>query len=344
MKNRKTTISDIARESGYSKTTVSFAFNSPSRISSQACEKILEVARRLDYMPDPMARNFSLGMHKSIGFLLPQTISDSLSNPYTQAVLRGIGIVAERNDNTLTVIPPMHSSISEAIKNATVDGLISMGLWFDPQIRESLRMRKIPLVLVDGADEEGVINLSIDDRAAAYEQMKAVLEKGHRKIAVISLPFSAYADVTPEGTNTICRRRQEGYDTALREYGLTLDEIPMVSCPVTFEDGVQAARTIMADNEITCFVCMSDAVALGCIFAVSAMGRNVPDDMSVVGFDGIYEATASGHYLTTVVQDAEAKGIRSAELLFRVIGGEEVPSNNSFEYQFRPGNTLREIN
>lgn len=344
MKDKKTTISDIARESGYSKTTVSFAFNSPSRISSQACEKILEVARRLDYMPDPMARNFSLGMHKSIGFLLPQTISDSLSNPYTQAVLRGIGMVAEKNNNTLTVIPPMHSSISEAIKNATVDGLISMGLWFDPQIRESLRMRKIPLVLVDGADEEGVINLSIDDRAAAYDAMKAVLEKGHRKIAVISLPFSAYADATPEETNTIVRRRQEGYDDALKEYGLSLKELPMISCAATYADGAKAAKEIASENDVTCFVCMSDVVALGCIFAMGNLGRKVPEDVSVVGFDGIYEASAIGLSLTTVVQDAESKGKRSAELLFRVLGGEDVESHNSFEYYFRAGNTLREIN
>ena len=344
MKNRKTTISDIARESGYSKTTVSFAFNSPSRISREACEKILEVARRLDYMPDPMARNFSLGMHKSIGFLLPQTISDSLSNPYTQAVLRGIGIVAERNDNTLTVIPPMHSSIAEAIKNATVDGLISMGLWFDPQIRESLRMRKIPLILVDGADEEGIINLSIDDRAAAYDAMKAVLKSGHRKIAVISLPFSAYADATPEETNTIVRRRQEGYDAALNEYGLSLKDLPMVSCPATYADGARVAGEIASEHEVTCFVCMSDVVALGCIFTMSNMGKKVPDDVSVVGFDGIYEATSSGLSLTTVVQDAESKGIKSAELLFRVLSGEEVAPHNSFEYHFRAGNTLREMN
>ena len=72
--SKKPTSSDIARETGYSKTTVSFAFNSPSRISQEARDKILEVAKRLEYTPDPMARNFSLGRHKSIGFLLPQLI------------------------------------------------------------------------------------------------------------------------------------------------------------------------------------------------------------------------------------------------------------------------------
>ena len=341
--SKKTTISDIARETGYSKTTVSFAFNSPSRISQEARDKILEVAKRLEYTPDPMARNFSLGRHKSIGFLLPQSLSDSLSNPYTQSVLRGIGIVAERNDYTLTIIPPVHSSISEAINNATVDGLISMGLWFDPQIRESLRRRKLPLVLIDGADEDGPINLSIDDMSAAYEEMKAVLEKGHRKIAVISLPFDAYAQLTPQETKTIVRRRQAGYEKALSEYNMSLKDINIVSCLATFQDGSRVAADFFENGDYTCIVCMSDVVALGVIDMARAVGKSVPEDVSVVGFDGIFSTYSSGLCLTTVVQDAEKKGIMSAELLFKVLEGEDVESHHSFPFEFREGNTLKEI-
>ena len=340
---KKTTISDIARETGYSKTTVSFAFNAPSRISQEAREKILAVAKALDYTPDPMARNFSLGRHKSIGFLLPQSLSDSLSNPYTQSVLRGIGIVAEKNDNMLTIIPPIHSSISEAINNATVDGLISMGLWFDPEIRESLRRRKLPLILIDGADEEGQINLSIDDMSAAYEAMKAVLENGHRKIAIISLPFDAYAKLTPQETKTIVRRRQAGYEKALAEYSMTLSDVTMVSCPATFQDGVRLADYFFNSGDYSCIVCMSDVVALGVIDRARAVGKSVPDDISVVGFDGIFGSYSSGLCLTTVVQDAEKKGIMSAELLFKVLDGEVVESHQIFPYEFCLGNTLKEI-
>lgn len=340
---KKTTISDIARETGYSKTTVSFAFNAPSRISQEARDKILAVAKALDYTPDPMARNFSLGRHKSIGFLLPQSLSDSLSNPYTQAVLRGIGIVAERNDNTLTIIPPIHSSISEAINNATVDGLISMGLWFDPQIRESLRRRKLPLVLIDGADEDGLINLSIDDMSAAYEEMKAVLDRGHRKIAVISLPFDAYAQLTPQETKTIVRRRQAGYEKALSEYDMTLKDITIVSCPATFQDGSHVAEEFFKSGDYSCIVCMSDVVALGVMDRARAEGKSIPNDISVVGFDGIFGQYTSSLCLTTVVQDAEKKGIMSAELLFRVLDGEDIESHHSFPYEFRFGNTLKEI-
>ena len=72
MSTKKTTISDIASKTGFSKTTVSFAFNKPERISPETRERILEVARQEGYIPDPMARNFSSGNHMSVGLLLPQ--------------------------------------------------------------------------------------------------------------------------------------------------------------------------------------------------------------------------------------------------------------------------------
>ena len=121
MGRKRVTIQDIARRTGYSKTAVSFAFNSPSRISKEAVEKILEAARELDYIPDPMARNFSLGHHMAIGYLVPQSAAVALKNPYLQDVMRSIAQVCENHGYMLTVIPPLHASVEEAVKNALVD-------------------------------------------------------------------------------------------------------------------------------------------------------------------------------------------------------------------------------
>ena len=106
MKVKRTTIQDIADKTGYSKTAVSFAFNSPSRISKEAVEAILKAAEELDYIPDPMARNFSLGKHMSLGFLLPQRVEYTLMNPYMQEVIRGIAEVCQEHGYMLTLIPP----------------------------------------------------------------------------------------------------------------------------------------------------------------------------------------------------------------------------------------------
>ncbi|MBQ0072197.1 MAG: LacI family DNA-binding transcriptional regulator, partial [Spirochaetales bacterium] len=146
VKPKRITIADIAQKSGYSKTAVSFAFNCPERISKEAVDRILSIAREMDYIPDPMARNFSLGRYLSIGFLVPQAFSVSLDNPHSIDVLKGLGSVAESYDYTVTMIPPHHASIAEAIKSATVDGIIAFGLEFSSEIQEAQKRRKLPFV------------------------------------------------------------------------------------------------------------------------------------------------------------------------------------------------------
>ena len=163
MKAKRITIQDIADRSGYSKTAVSFAFNSPSRISKEAVEKILRTAKELDYIPDPMARNFSIGRHMTLGFLMPQRIEHSLMNPYMQAVIRSVAGVCQEHGYMLTLIPPLHSSVTEAVKNATVDGLITMGLTIDRSIHGILQRRHLPFVSIDGSGTSNACAVYMND-------------------------------------------------------------------------------------------------------------------------------------------------------------------------------------
>ena len=113
---KRCTIADIAREAGVSKTSVSFAFNSPHRIGDETRKHILEVARRLKYVPDPSARNFSLGRTQTLGFLLPQAVDTCLANPYIVEVMKGLGQVCQEHGYMLTLIPPLNDSVYEAVK------------------------------------------------------------------------------------------------------------------------------------------------------------------------------------------------------------------------------------
>ena len=181
---KRITIADIARESGYSKTAVSFAFNAPERISTNAREKILRTAGKLRYIPDPTARNFSLGRHSSIGFLLPQSIDTCLLNPYIIDVMGGLGTVCQENGYMLTIIPPLNDSLYEAVKNATVDGLITMGYLISDGVGSLVDVRAMPLVMIDGGDSDRFLSVNIDDEAAAYIQLSAALKAGHRRISI----------------------------------------------------------------------------------------------------------------------------------------------------------------
>lgn len=337
MKAKRITIQDIAQRTGYSKTAVSFAFNSPSRISKEAVEKILQAAKEMDYIPDPMARNFSLGRHMSLGFLLPQRVEYSLHNPYIQSVIYGIAGICQEHGYMLTIIPPLHSSVTEAAKNATVDGLITLGFAIDRNIKSILRRRKLPLVSIDGSGDEEIHTVSIDDEAAAELQLEKVLEKGHRRIAMIALPDDAYLK-PDEAADTVVKKRKRGYAKALARYSMTFSDLITDAAAATAEEGAVVAERILEKASPTCFVTMSDAAAFGVLSVIEK--RNA--DISVVGFDGIEEGVFQSK-LTTILQSGKEKGVRSAEVLFRLIEGDEkTPLRTLIPYSFCDGTTLKE--
>ena len=338
MGTKRVTIQDIARKTGYSKTAVSFAFNCPSRISEAAVEKILSAAKELDYIPDPMARNFSLGKHMALGFLLPQKAGTSLGNPYIHSVIKGIAAECQSKGYMLTLIPPLHSSVQEAVKNATVDGIITIGIEIDRSLRGILRRRGMPIVSIDGSeDDEAISSVSIDDEGAAEMQMLKVLERGHRKIAVITLPGDAYSSSSAKPGSTL-EKRKAGYAKALKQYSMTLSDVTLLSSDTTIMAGRKAAESILSSFTPTCFVSMSDAVAMG---IQEVLSERKMDDVSVIGFDGIEEEEYRTQYLTTIVQSGSEKGRVSAQMLLAMIEDRQSPvMHRTVEYSFQEGRTL----
>lgn len=320
MKGKRTTMADIAQKSGYSKAAVSFAFNEPHKISKEAYDKIMSVANELDYVPDPMARNLSIGKHMVIGFLLPQKLEFSMNNPYTVGVIRGIGEICEEHGYTLNLIPPLHSSIPEAVKKAMVDGIITMGLTVDLGIQDVLRQRHMPVVTIDGAASEGVASVNIDDEKAAHDIMTAALKKGHRDFAIISLSKDAYAK-TGNNRLTTSRKRFIGYERALWNYGLKIEDMLLLTSEPTFEEGLKCADEIFnnTDRKVTCIVCMADIIALGVMKKAMEKKIVIPDDCSIIGFDGIADSQNMFLPLTTIEQPAETKGKVAAQALFNII-------------------------
>ena len=318
---KRVTISDIAKISGYSKTAVSFAFNSPNRISEEARNRILETAKELKYIPDPMARNFSLGRHQSLGFLLPQDTEASLSNPYTVEVIRALGSECQKRGYTLTLIPPLNDSIFEAVKNAMVDGLVTMGYIMDDGAREVIRVRSLPLVMIDGNEDNNTYSVNIDDKEAAFTQLSEVLNRGHKDIAIVTLPKPAFQDEKEERKGLVAKRLS-GYKEALEKANLNSKDVPTYSVTATRLSGVEVAKDILKlEKRPSAIVTMSDIVAIGIIQELKRSGIRVPEDISVVGFDNIREAELIEPALTTIDQPAYEKGIAAANTLFSVING-----------------------
>ena len=327
MKNKAITMQDIARISGYSKTSVSFAFNNPDKIGKKATEEILAVAREYDYSPNPLARNLSLGRLNTIGFLLPQAITETLSNPYIIDVIRGLGSVCQANNNSLTIIPPLNDSLKDAVLDATVDAIATMGYSINNEIEIALRTRKIPSIMIDGYKQNSIPSINIDDKKAAYEQMKYALEHKHKEIAIISLNEPHF---TSEDSDSIVQKRLNGYKMALSEYEDI--KVQYYSCHTTKEEGSALAEHIFSNgNNPTCIITMADIVAIGIMQALDKLNIKVPGQVSIIGFDNIIEGEYMKPSLTTVSQPGYKKGVAAAEYLFSALKKNE--ADKSFEIE-----------
>ncbi len=346
MRQKRTTIIDLAKACNVSKTTISFAFNNPERIGKETYDLIMQKAKELDYIPNPAGRNFSLKRKQTIGFLLPQQFEGTFSNPYITQVIQGIGDICTEKDYTLTLIPPFNDNMNDAVYKVSVDGLITMGINVEMDIVESLKRMFIPFVTIDGQPGEDMPSINIDNKAASYDLMKEVLENGHRNIAIVALKESEYEkSMRFESTTQI---RLSGFEKALNEYGISLSDpnINIYDEECFIEAGMNVAKQIVKTNkDATCIVCMSDVIAIGCITYLKQNSYKIPQDFSVVGFDNIKTSTIVTPNLTTIMQASIEKGEIAAKTLFNLIDKNEIATiHKILPHRLIKRDSLKKIN
>ena len=346
MKKKNVTISDIAERLCISKTTVSFAFNCPNRISKETADRVYVAAKEMGYIPTTPSRTVSIGYYKTLGFLLPQSVDECLSNPYMLDVIRGATCVCEEYGFTLNLIPPFLSSVTTAVRNASVDGLITLGLAMTSQAVDLFGKKDIPVVAVDGLGDGDVVSVGIDEEDASYVQMSQVLANGHRNISILTLPDTMCPSLDCYGSSALTERRLKGYSKALREYGMDLADTNVISVPVAYDANYRyASRVLSSAGQIpSCFVCMSDIAAIGAFRACIDMKYRVPKDISIIGFDGLEMGSQLKNGLTTISQRGDDKGRIAARLIFKMLKGDSiVDRTNNIPFSFVKGGTLAPV-
>jgi alanine racemase len=320
----KVTIKDIAERAGVSKTSVSFAFNNPEHLSEDTVERILEIANEMGYAPNPVARSMNTGKTGTIGLLVPQPIPQIIRNPFIPEFIEGIGEVITKEKFSLMLVPPLEGSMRRAVNSAAVDGFLTLGLEESKGTMVVLRQRGIPFVTVDSDPIEGVSSVNIDDENGAKAIMRAVLAAGHRNIVILAIRSGKYGQYK-EYAGTL-RLRMNGYLSALEEVGLSLSsrKVRLIECVSTQKGGYNIFNRIWnVKNRPTAIVAMSDIIAIGAMKAAQDAGLNIPEDLSIVGFDDIPLASLVTPALTTVSQPLCEKGRLAAGLLMKTIDGQE---------------------
>jgi alanine racemase len=321
-------IADVAREAGVSKTAVSFAFNAPDRLAPETTERIRGVAQRLGYTPHPVARMLTQRRTGTIGVLTPQALSVVFGNPFFGTFSAGVARVAEEHGYALHFISPFRGSLVGAMTRATVDGVIAVGLSESHPEIEDIRRAGLPLVLVDSQALPEQASIEVDDEGGAREAAAFLAGLGHREVLVLGVEPPSPGAADPEG---VTARRLRGYRAGFGDVGVEIADDHVINGPATIDGGAGATRRAWdAGLRPTAILAMSDAIAVGAIRALRGFDLDVPDDVSVVGFDDVDLATHVEPALTTVHQPIDQKGEEAVRALVDVI---EHPGSDRPEHQ-----------
>ena len=186
------------------------------------------------------------------------------------------------------------------------------------------------------SDELDFPNLSmvgVDDRAAAYTAVDYLIQQGHRKIAVLGGPVTSYPSVM----------RREGAQQAMQDAGILFNDKLYGLSNYDFESAYHAVNSLLAAADFTALFAMSDVIALGAIRALVSAGLRVPEDVSVIGFDGITMSRYCVPVLTTVVQPSEQISLQSIELLVRQIEHGAPAQTITLQPELQQGESVRAI-
>jgi alanine racemase len=308
-------IADVAREAGVSKTAVSFAFNSPERLSAETAIRIREVAGALGYRPNPVARMLTQRQTMTLGVLTPQALAVIFSNPFFALFSEGVAHAAEDLGYELHFISPLHGSLALAVGRSTVDGVVAIGLSAEHPEVEQVRDTGLPMVLVDADDLPEHSSVVVDDESGARAAAEHVLALGHREVLVIAIEGPVTASGEPARTG-VTERRLRGYRAGLQGAGVHLFDDRVVAGRSSIDGGSSAFQRAWAMGlRPTAVLCMSDAIAIGAMRAARELGLRIPGDLSVVGFDDIDLAAHVDPPLTTVHQPIRQKGADAVRLL-----------------------------
>ena len=316
------TIYDIAKGADVSIATVSRVFNNSPRVSPVTRDRVLEVARGLNYQPHASAQSLARQNSHLISAVIPV-----VANYFYMEIIRGMQDVLLDSDFDLIVYAApkpeaVASQLERAAQKGRSEGLLILSTPLSEQRAKRLKMSKRPVVLVDALHPD-FDSISVDNRKGGYMATKHLIAGGYEHIAHIT--------ICPEAPPAADRRR--GYEDALKEAGRKIDKSMIVASdkkPFGFvqESGYEAMTSLLnrTQHPDAVFVA-SDIQALGAIRAINERGLKVPDDVALVGFDDIQASAYVG--LTTLRQPTYEMGKLAVQKLLQRIAHPEHPTTST---------------
>ena len=329
------TIKDIARLSGVGVATVSRVLNDHPDVSEETRRRVMAVVEAQGFQPNTNARRLKQQTSASIAVIVKGTMNMLFADMVErcQQLLQDAG-----RDASVYYLDEDADEVAYAARLCRERkplGILFLGgdLEF---FRGEFQHIAVPCVLLTSSARElafpNLSSLTTDDEEAACQVIHYLAEQGHRHIGVLGGGGSP--------TQAGCRRVQ-GCRRAFGQLKLPFDPQRGEPCRYSLPDAYDAAKRLLRRcPELTALFCVSDVMAIGAIRAIRDLGRRVPEDISVVGFDGIPLARFSVPRLTTVRQDTQRLAEQGVELLLRSLQRPSAPVHGVVSFQLIPGESV----
>lgn len=329
----RVTIHDVAKRAACSVATVSRVLNGTGPASAEVRERVQQAARDLDFRFNEIGRSLQSRRSRTLGILVP-----TLSNPVFAAVIEGVQATARARGYQLLLACANYDPEEESEAIATllakqVDGLLLTVSDADASAEVAqLNEEGLPFILIFNQPLSTLPSVTVDNAAAAAAVGRRLLRDGHREVAYVA------------GRLTSSDRSQRRYEGFCAAYDAAKAPAPsLVEVDYTAFDHRDALAAVLAERDgITALFCSNDMLALAVIGALRSLGRRVPEDVSVVGFDGIAVAALTAPSLATVATPCPEMGRLAAEGLIDAIEAGTRPDARTvlLPFEFRPGESL----
>jgi len=307
------TLRDVATAAGVHPATASRALNEATRtlVRPATVERVREVADRLGYQVNPIARSLKTSRSQTVGILVPD-----LTNPLFPPILRGVeDVLAAQGYTALTSNtdndPRRTAASLAALEARQVDGFIIMTARLTDPLLHGAAARDVPMVLVNRLTDGLVVSsVTGDDANGIARVVDHLVELGHERIGHLAGPLSTSTGVV----------RLRAFQSALQRHGLSTDAV--VACEVFGEaEGHAASLRLLDEHAPTAVVAANDLLAMGCYDALEDRGLACPVDVSVVGFNDMPFVGRLSPPLTSVRVPQHEVGMEAARLLIDQLSG-----------------------
>ncbi len=310
MNQRRITVNDVCREVGLSKATISRVVNNMPGVSETTRKMVLAAMKKLNYTPLATARDLSRSKRNTIGVIFQDLTAGFLLN-----VFRGVMNVATRaNYNVMTTISTAAGDEFELPRKLLAEGRIDGLIWLDPRLSketiDTIKYQGIPIVLIQKSiDEPDINSVSIENTHGAYVAASHLLNLGYRRLLLVTGPQ----------VNTDSHQRLQGVRQALQEKGLELSPSQMICGEHVGIHAIKALkRYLETGNPMPeAIFCFNDDMAIAIQHWLKNQGIKVPQDVAIMGFDGVEDAEYVG--LTTVATPMFEAGVMAAQNLLDIL-------------------------